>query len=83
MSIFVLHLFLTKKFFLCIIKKIREKIRIYWKNVEVLNMLVILIRTIVLYILVLLVMRGMGKREIGQLQPFELVISIMMIFTTR
>ena len=40
-------------------------------------MLVILIRTIVLYTLVLLVMRGMGKREIGQLQPFELVISIM------
>lgn len=77
MSIFVLHLFLTKKFFLCIIKKFCEKIRIYWKNVEVLNMLVILIRTIVLYILVLLVMRGMGKREIGQLQPFELVISIM------
>lgn len=40
-------------------------------------MIVIFIRTIVLYILVLLVMRGMGKREIGQLQPFELVISIM------
>ena len=40
-------------------------------------MLVILIRTIVLYTLVLLVMRAMGKREIGQLQPFELVISIM------
>lgn len=40
-------------------------------------MLVNLIRTIVLYLLVLLVMRLMGKREIGQLQPFELVISIM------
>ena len=40
-------------------------------------MLIILIRTIMLYILVLLVMRFMGKREIGQLQPFELVISIM------
>lgn len=40
-------------------------------------MLVYLIRTIVLYLLVLLVMRLMGKREIGQLQPFELVISIM------
>ena len=40
-------------------------------------MLIILIRTILLYILVLLVMRIMGKREIGQLQPFELVISIM------
>lgn len=40
-------------------------------------MLVILIRTILLYILVLIVMRLMGKREIGQLQPFELAISIM------
>ena len=40
-------------------------------------MLVIFIRTIVLYILVLIVMRCMGKREIGQLQPFELAISIM------
>lgn len=42
-----------------------------------LSMLIIFIRTILLYILVLLVMRFMGKREIGQLQPFELVISIM------
>ena len=40
-------------------------------------MLVIFIRTIILYILVLIVMRFMGKREIGQLQPFELVIAIM------
>ena len=40
-------------------------------------MLVIFIRTIVLYVLVLIVMRCMGKREIGQLQPFELAISIM------
>lgn len=40
-------------------------------------MLVTLIRTIFLYIIVLFVMRFMGKREIGQLQPFELAISIM------
>lgn len=40
-------------------------------------MLITLIRTIILYILVLIVMRLMGKREIGQLQPFELAISIM------
>lgn len=40
-------------------------------------MLIVFIRTIILYILVLSVMRFMGKREIGQLQPFELVISIM------
>ena len=40
-------------------------------------MLITFIRAIVLYILVLVVMRLMGKREIGQLQPFELAISIM------
>lgn len=40
-------------------------------------MLVTFTRSIFLYIIVLVVMRLMGKREIGQLQPFELVISIM------
>ena len=40
-------------------------------------MLIVFLRSIVLYIIVLIVMRLMGKREIGQLQPFELAISIM------
>ena len=40
-------------------------------------MLNIFIRVIILYILVLIIMRLMGKREIGQMQPFELVIAIM------
>lgn len=40
-------------------------------------MLITFFRAIVLYIVVLIVMRLMGKREIGQLQPFELAISIM------
>ncbi len=40
-------------------------------------MLIIFFRAILLYIFVLLVMRLMGKREIGQLQPFEFAISIM------
>ena len=40
-------------------------------------MLITFVRAILLYIIVLVVMRFMGKREIGQLQPFELVISIM------
>ena len=40
-------------------------------------MLLIFLRSIFLYIVVLIVMRFMGKREISQLQPFELVISIM------
>ena len=40
-------------------------------------MLITFIRAIILYTLVLIVMRIMGKREIGQLQPFELAIAIM------
>ena len=40
-------------------------------------MLITFLRAIFLYILVLIVMRLMGKREIGQMQPFELAISIM------
>lgn len=40
-------------------------------------MLTTFLRAIVIYIFVLIIMRLMGKREIGQLQPFELVISMM------
>ena len=38
---------------------------------------VVFVRTLVLYIVVVLTMRIMGKRQIGQLQPFELAIAIM------
>ena len=41
------------------------------------EMLINFTRAIILYIVVLIVMRLMGKREIGQLQPFELAIAIM------
>ncbi|MDZ7548795.1 DUF421 domain-containing protein, partial [Clostridium perfringens] len=37
----------------------------------------VLIRTIFLYALVILVIRLMGKRQIGELQPYEFVITIM------
>lgn len=40
-------------------------------------MLVVFVRALVLYIIVVVVMRVMGKRQIGQLQPFELAIAIM------
>ena len=40
-------------------------------------MLITFSRSILIYIFVLIVMRLMGKREIGQLQPFELAIAIM------
>lgn len=40
-------------------------------------MLIVAIRTLILYILVILALRLMGKREIGQLQPFDLVVLLM------
>lgn len=36
-----------------------------------------LIRSSILYILVVLLLRAMGKRQIGQMQPYELVITLM------
>lgn len=40
-------------------------------------MLIVFFRTLILYTVVITVMRIMGKRQIGQLQPFELAIAIM------
>ena len=40
-------------------------------------MLIVLIRTCILYFLVVLALRLMGKRQIGELQPHELVITII------
>ncbi|MCX7841880.1 MAG: DUF421 domain-containing protein [Clostridia bacterium] len=40
-------------------------------------MLVAFVRTLILYTIVVIVMRIMGKRQIGQLQPFELAVAIM------
>lgn len=40
-------------------------------------MLLIALRTIILYIITMLSMKAMGKRQIGQLQPFEFVIILI------
>lgn len=40
-------------------------------------MFVLIFRTIILYFISILALRLMGKRQIGELQPFELVIAIM------
>lgn len=40
-------------------------------------MLVSFLRTLILYIVVIFGMRIMGKRQLGQLQPSELVITIL------
>lgn len=41
-------------------------------------MLIILIRTIILYFLVLFVIRVMGKAELSKMDPFEMVVLFMM-----
>ena len=40
-------------------------------------MLVLIFRVVILYILAIVVMRIMGKREIGQMQPFELALTFI------
>lgn len=40
-------------------------------------MLVVFTRTLILFLLVVITMRIMGKRQIGELQPFELAVAIL------
>lgn len=40
-------------------------------------MLIVFVRTIILYILIVTLIRLMGKKQIGQLQPSELVVSLI------
>lgn len=40
-------------------------------------MLIILFRVLIVYLIVLLYLRVMGKRQLGEMQPFELVITLI------
>ena len=40
-------------------------------------MLVISIRTLIIYLTLIVVMRFMGKRQIGEMQPFEFIITLI------
>ena len=40
-------------------------------------MILVIIRTIILFTTIVVFLRIMGKRQIGQLQPYELVVIIM------
>lgn len=40
-------------------------------------MLILVVRTLILYLTVIISLRVMGKRQIGELQPSELVVAIM------
>ncbi|GAA0123343.1 MAG: DUF421 domain-containing protein [Clostridium argentinense] len=40
-------------------------------------MFILVIRTVILYFFLLIIMRLMGKRQLGQLEPFDLVTALM------
>ena len=40
-------------------------------------MLTVFLRATLIYVILLVIMRLMGKRQLGQLQPFELVITLL------
>lgn len=40
-------------------------------------MLIVVARALILYVLIVVIMRLMGKRQVGQLQPSELVVAIL------
>ncbi|MEL7570645.1 MAG: hypothetical protein AAGU14_08820, partial [Eubacteriaceae bacterium] len=40
-------------------------------------MAIIFIRLLIMYILIFILLRLMGKRQIGDMQPFELVVTLM------
>lgn len=40
-------------------------------------MLIVFVRTLVLYVVIVIILRLMGKRQIGQLQPSELVVALV------
>ncbi|MGQ9512260.1 MAG: hypothetical protein ACUVTA_03450, partial [Thermodesulfitimonas sp.] len=42
-----------------------------------LGLLEVVARTVIIYFVVLLIVRLMGKREIGQLSPFDFVVAIV------
>jgi len=44
---------------------------------EVWPLLIIFTRTLILYVVIIIVLRLMGKRQIGQLQPSELVVALI------
>lgn len=54
-----------------------QNLHIFFKITENINMFTLLVRSILIYSLVLFVFRLMGKRQLGQMQPFELVLTLI------
>src|SRR4051794_30987653 len=49
----------------------------YGEGIQMSELTMMIVRTLFLYILILMIFRFMGKREIGELSVFDLVVNIM------
>ena len=57
--------------------KCQGKLHSFGKIIDTCDMLLVTIRTAIIFIVLLVIMRLMGKRQIGEMQPFELVITLL------
>ena len=51
-----------------------HKFKPYQQNID---MVIILFRVLIVYLVVLIYLRIMGKRQLGEMQPFELVVTLL------
>lgn len=49
----------------------------FLKKINTVIMTLVMIRTAIIFVVLLIIMRLMGKRQIGEMQPFELVITLL------
>jgi uncharacterized membrane protein YcaP (DUF421 family) len=54
-----------------------QSMNIFFANTQTKPMSNIIIRVFIIYVVVIFVMRLMGKRQIGEMEPFELVITLI------
>ena len=50
---------------------------IFFEFAEIYSMFTTLVRVVIIYVIILVLLRIMGKRQIGELQPFELVVTLI------
>ena len=55
-----------------------RKIRIFFRNfAKIIQMVIIFFRALIIFAVLVVIMRLMGKRQIGEMQPFEFIITLL------
>ena len=72
------HLYYSIVFYYSINPFFRQAVRINLQVFQILGyMIVTLIRTLIIVITLIVIMRLMGKRQIGEMQPFEFIVTLI------